>query len=130
MLKLTPTSISLYLALVSVCGAALPAQVQVDVPGVNVPNPGARDITIDTNRNTRTLACKSGGGVFVRGNRNTLEVGGSCTVVHIMGNFNTVNIAGRTHLITDGNNNTVTYGDGKTQVSNPGSHNTLTLATR
>ena len=105
--------------------AAAHAQVHVSVPGVDVPNPGRNDIAIDTNRNVRTVTCKSGGGLYVRGNSNTLQVDGVCSVVFVLGNSNTIAVAQRTRILTQGNNNIVSYTDSRTVVSNPGNRNTV-----
>ncbi len=114
----------LLLALITATPMAV-AQIDVHVPGVNVPNPGPNDLAIDTNRNSQIVTCKSGGGLFIRGNNNSLQVNGNCTVVHVMGNNNTVHVARTGKLVIEGNRNTVGYRDSKTEVSTLGSNNTV-----
>ena len=120
---MTRTLALLVLASASCAGA----QMQVNIPGLNIPNPGPNDITVDTNRNTRSVTCKDGGGLFVRGNSNHLQVDGDCTVIHILGNRNVVAVTHAKQLVTEGNGNLVQYKDRATVVHKPGNKNTVSL---
>lgn len=101
------------------------AQIDINVPGLV--KPAAGDVTIDGNHVTKSIVCKNNS-VFVRGNMNSAQIGGTCKAVHVMGNKNNVTVDHATTLVTEGNDNTVNYLDAETKVNTLGNGNRISLS--
>jgi hypothetical protein len=99
---------------------AAAAQLSINIPGTN--RPGPSDITVDNNKETRTIPCTNNT-VFVRGNDNDLTLTGTCAAVHILGNGNQLVIDRSAKIITEGNSNTVNYRWPNAGVSTTGRDN-------
>jgi hypothetical protein len=114
--------------------------------GLFVSTTATADVSIVDNKKTLTVDCAKDKTVNVIGNKATVTLTGTCTLVNISGNdakvtgsaekfyvagnSNTINADGADEIATTGNKNTVTWKKGlakaEPKVSNPGKDNSVT----
>ncbi len=100
---------------------AASAQIAINIPNAN--RPGAGDVKVDGNDETKDIACQGGENVFVRGNHDVVTLTGVCGNVHVTGNDNTVTVDRAARLVSEGNDNIIGYRYPNMGVSTTGSGN-------